>query len=153
MTRTLRNLRPTLATVVLAIIATGGLAVATSNGATNAAVSPVAASTTMLNPSVYGTGIGYDTKANIPVGPDGQKMAIKFKATTTSALNSVRFVQRGGAGYSLGTGGDDDNRASEPMTALATHRPPPWRSSPTPPGIQAEAGRSMIRYPSPVRQH
>jgi hypothetical protein len=48
----------------------------------------------MLNRGIYGTGISYDTKANIPISPDGQKMAIGFKASTTSALSSVRFVQR-----------------------------------------------------------
>jgi len=59
----------------------------------------------MLKADVYGTGVGYDTKANLWVGGNNQKVAIKFKATSSSALNSVRFVQRGGAGYSLGNGG------------------------------------------------
>jgi len=83
----------------------------------------------MLNSGIYGTGIGYDTKANILVGPDGQKMAIRFKATTTAALKSVRFVQRGGAGYSRGTGGTmtlsvraDDGAGHPASSSLA------WRS-------------------------
>jgi hypothetical protein len=69
----------------------------------------------MLNPNIYGPGIGYDTKANVNVGPIGsgggnQKVAIKFKASTTSALNSVRWAQRGGpphggGAYSYGDGG------------------------------------------------
>jgi hypothetical protein len=63
------------------------------------------ATTPLAAEGVYGTGVGYDTKANIPVGPDGQGMGIKFKATTSSALKSVRFVQRGGPGYSRGNGG------------------------------------------------
>ena len=54
---------------------------------------------------VYGPGIGYDTKSNINIGPSGQKLAIKFKASTTSGLSSVRFVQRGGLVYSNGNGG------------------------------------------------
>jgi hypothetical protein len=85
-----------------------------------------ASSLGMLNQGIYGTGMGYDTKANILVGPDGQKVAIRFKATTTSALKSVRFVQRGGAGYSSGTGGTmtlsvraDDGSGHPSATSLA----------------------------------
>lgn len=40
----------------------------------------------------------------MPVGP-WSKVAHGFKATTTSALQSVRFSQRGGPGYSAGNGG------------------------------------------------
>jgi hypothetical protein len=78
----------------------------------------------MLNPGIYGTGIGYDTKANTPIGQ--YKMAIRFKAGTTSPLKSVRFVQRGGTGYSLGTGGTmtlsvraDDGSGHPSATSLA----------------------------------
>jgi hypothetical protein len=125
MARTIRNIgRPALGALTLALITTGGLA--------NAAVTPASTATVaaapqgMLNQGIYGTGIGYDTKANIPVGPSGQKMAIMFKAGTTSALKSVRFVQRGGAGYSLGTGGTmtlsvrpDDGTGHPSATSLA----------------------------------
>jgi len=81
----------------------------------------------MLNRGIYGTGIGYDTKANLWIGgSDRQKVAIRFKATTTSTLKSVRFVQRGGAGYSRGTGGTmtlsvraDDGTGRPSATSLA----------------------------------
>src|SRR5665647_2115740 len=103
------------------MITTGGLAIAAGSSSVSAA-----SSLGMLNRGIYGTGIGYDTKANIPVGLDRQKVAIRFKATTTSALNSVRFVQRGGAGYSLGTGGTmtlsvraDDGTGHPSATSLA----------------------------------
>lgn len=59
----------------------------------------------MINPGIYGPGVGFDSKANLQVGPNGQKVAVQFKCSTNSALNSVKFVQRGGTGYSLGTGG------------------------------------------------
>jgi len=75
---------------------------------------------------IYGPGIGYDTKANINVGPAGQKVAIRFKASTTSALNSVRWVQRGGPVYSNGNGGTttlslqaDDGSGHPSGTSLA----------------------------------
>jgi len=78
----------------------------------------------MLNEGIYGTGVGYDGKANTPIGQ--YKMAIKFKATTTSKLNSVRFVQRGGPVYSAGTGGTldisvraDDGAGHPSATSLA----------------------------------
>jgi hypothetical protein len=78
----------------------------------------------MLNQGIYGTGIGYDTKANTPIGQ--YKMAIRFKAGTTSPLKSVRFVQRGGPVYSLGTGGTmtvsvraDDGSGHPSATVLA----------------------------------
>jgi hypothetical protein len=78
----------------------------------------------MVNQGIYGTGIGYDTKANIPIGE--YRMAIKFKASTTSALNSVRFVQRGGPVYSAGNGGTmtisvraDDGSGHPSTTSLA----------------------------------
>jgi hypothetical protein len=81
----------------------------------------------MVNAGIYGTGIGYDTKANLWIGgSEGQKVAIRFKATTTSALHSMRFVQRGGTGYSLGTGGTmtisvraDDGAGHPSATSLA----------------------------------
>jgi len=66
---------------------------------------PPATSLGMVNQGIYGAGIAGDTKANTIVGPAGQRMAIRFKATTTSPLRSMRFVQRGGPGYSAGTGG------------------------------------------------
>ena len=121
MTRTVRNVAPFLAALTLAMTTTGGLAITASNSSASAA-----SSLGMLNRGIYGTGIGYDTKANIQVGPDGQKVAIRLKATTTSALKSVRFVQRGGTGYSSGTGGTmtlsvraDDGTGHPSATSLA----------------------------------
>jgi hypothetical protein len=80
---------------------------------------------------LYGTAVNADTKANIQVGgPDsGQpnaKVAHRFKAGTSSALTSVRFAQRGGSGYSGGSGGTlwisvraDDGSGHPANTALA----------------------------------
>jgi hypothetical protein len=54
---------------------------------------------------VYGS-MATDTKANIHVGgPDGERVAHRFVASTTSALTAIRFAQRGGSGYSGGNGG------------------------------------------------
>jgi hypothetical protein len=53
----------------------------------------------------YGS-IATDTKANIHVGgPDGERVAHRFVAGTTSVINSIRFAQRGGSGDSGGNGG------------------------------------------------
>jgi hypothetical protein len=124
MTRTVRNVGPALVALTLAMVTTGGLTIACGSSGSSSA--STASSLGMLNPGVYGTGIGFDTKANLQVG-SGQKVAIRFKATTTSALNSVRFVQRGGAGYSLGTGGTmtlsvraDDGTGHPSATSLAS---------------------------------
>lgn len=68
-------------------------------------VAPVGNITSMLVPGIYGSGVGYDTKSNVPIGPDGQKQFVRFKATSTSPLVSVRFTQRTGSGYSGGNGG------------------------------------------------
>jgi len=101
MTRTVRNVGPALVALTLALVTMGGLAIA--SGTSGSSSASAASSLGMMNNGIYGTGIGYDTKANIPIGE--YKMAVRFKASTTSALNSVRFVQRGGPVYSLGTGG------------------------------------------------
>jgi len=127
MTRTVRNVGSAIVALTVAMITTGGLAiVAVSSGASSASA---ASSLGMLNRGIYGTGIGYDTKANLWIGgSERQKVAIKFKATTTSALKSVRFVQRGGTGYSRGTGGTmtisvrADNGAGHPSTTSLAQR-------------------------------
>jgi hypothetical protein len=59
---------------------------------------------------VYGSAINADTKAQIQVGGiDSSQanvhLAHRFRAGTASALQGVRFAQRGGSGYSAGTGG------------------------------------------------
>jgi len=121
MTRTARNLGSALA-LTLAMITTG--CTATPTRSSKSCSAGPASSLGMLNRAIYGTGIGYDTKANTPIGQ--YKMAIRFKATTTSALKSVRFVQRGGTTYSHGTGGTmtisvraDDGTGHPSATSLA----------------------------------
>ena len=57
----------------------------------------------------YGS-IGADSKANLQVGGVDEgtgvsKISHRFRAGTTAALTSLRFAQRGGAGYSAGDGG------------------------------------------------
>jgi hypothetical protein len=125
MTRTVRNIGPALVALTLALITTGGMAIAAGSSGSSSA--SAASSPGMVNTGIYGTGIGFDTKANINIGPSGQKVAIKFKATTTSALNSVRWVQRGGPVYSNGTGGTttlsvqaDDGAGHPSGTSLAS---------------------------------
>ena len=58
---------------------------------------------------MYGT-IAADSKANIQVGGvDGgnglARASHRFRASTSAALTSIRFAQRGGTGYSGGDGG------------------------------------------------
>ncbi len=81
---------------------------------------------------VYGAGMGYDAKGNEQIRYSTSEgagiMAIKFKASTTSALNAVRFTQRSGPGYSGGNGGTmtvqvrPDNGSGQPhaSTVLST---------------------------------
>lgn len=52
---------------------------------------------------MFGSAINGDTKANLRL--DGNRVAHRFRATTTSTITSVRWQQRGGSGYSLGTCG------------------------------------------------
>lgn len=60
---------------------------------------------------VYGS-IATDTKANLQCGPQG-KIAFKFKASTNSPINSIRFEQRGGPkGYSSQNGNGGTMRVS-----------------------------------------
>ncbi len=86
---------------------------------------------------VYGTGINADTKAQIQVGGTdtssaNNRVAHRFRASTTSAVTSVRFAQRRGAGYSGGNGGtmrisiraDDGNgHPSGTMLTSASYTP------------------------------
>lgn len=51
----------------------------------------------------WGSAIYADTKANLRV--DGNRVAHRFRASTTSTITSVRWQERGGSGYSSGTGG------------------------------------------------
>jgi hypothetical protein len=89
------------------------------------AVSVAAAPPTVAN--VYGSATGIDGKANTPIGE--YKMAIKFRASTTSALTGIRFTQRSGpGGYSAGTFGtmtiqirpDDGSGQPHASTVLAS---------------------------------
>jgi len=55
---------------------------------------------------LYGSGVGIDSKNNYQVGWTGnQQVSHRFRASTTSTLQSVAINQRGGPGYSGGTGG------------------------------------------------
>lgn len=86
---------------------------------------------------LYGTGINADTKAQIQVGgtdtsSSNNKVAHRFRASTTSNVTSVRFAQRRGAGYSGGNGGtmrisiradDGHGRPSSSMLTSASYTP------------------------------
>jgi hypothetical protein len=77
---------------------------------------------------IYGAAFNVDTKANLQVGwTDRAQVAHRFVASTTSALRSVRFQQRGGPIYSGGTGGTmrisvrpDDGAGAPSSTVLAS---------------------------------
>ena len=77
---------------------------------------------------IYGAAFNFDTKANLQVGwTDHAQVAHRFVASTTSALVSVRFQQRGGPIYSGGTGGTlritvrpDDGAGHPASTVLAS---------------------------------
>lgn len=59
--------------------------------------------------NVYGPGIGADGLANTQIGgPDGTPgriLSVRFRASTSSALTSIRFYKMGNTGYGGGTGG------------------------------------------------
>ena len=55
---------------------------------------------------MYGSALAMDDKNNYQVGwRDNEAVSHRFRAGTSSTLNSVAFVQRGGIGYSAGNGG------------------------------------------------
>lgn len=84
-------------------------------------------SNSMYVPTFYGSG-NSDSRANIRTasGADAMLVSFRFIASTSSALNSVQWQQRGGSGYSLGTGGTyrltlrADDGSGNPGTVLAT---------------------------------
>jgi hypothetical protein len=97
--------------------------------------------TTVGAADTYGPGINADTKANLQVrtGQNSQ-VSHRFRASTTSTVTSVRFVQRGGPVYSGGTGGTiectvqtDDGTANHfpSGTILATTSFTPGNSNPS----------------------
>ena len=53
---------------------------------------------------VYGSVQG-DTRNNHQVGQDNSRLAYRFRASTSSTIDSIRVQQRGGSGYSAGNGG------------------------------------------------
>lgn len=94
---------------------------------TTASPSPTPAPTTapVQESGIYGSALNVDTKANLEVGwTDRAQVAHRFVASTTSGLRSVRFQQRGGSGYSGGTGGTlritvrPDDGAGHPATTV-----------------------------------
>jgi hypothetical protein len=86
---------------------------------------------------LYGTGINADTKAQVQVGgtdtsSSNNRVAHRFRASTTSSVTSVRFAQRRGSGYSGGNGGtmrisiradDGHGRPAGTMLASASYTP------------------------------
>jgi hypothetical protein len=132
---------------------TGLFKAVTSTPAPTPAPTPTATPTTG---GVYGSAVNADTKAQIQVGgpESGQpnaRMAHRFQAGTTSALTSVRFAQRGGTGYSGGTGGTlritvraDDGSGRPAAAALAS-------TTITPGNPSGEWGTfNVATFPSPA---
>lgn len=68
---------------------------------------PDTAATYNLTPLIYGAGIVEDTKSNLRIGlPNNVKVSHRFRATQSSALNSVRLIIRkatANTGYSKGS--------------------------------------------------
>lgn len=55
---------------------------------------------------VYGPAINCDSKSNLQVGwTNRAKLSHRFRSTSSSVPVTIRFAQRGGSGYSGGTGG------------------------------------------------
>ncbi len=81
---------------------------------------------TMYNQHLYGSGMNIDSRGNIRVTPDATQIAYRFIASQTSTVSTFRFVQRGGSGYSLGTGGTyvldfcDDDGTGKPGTVITS---------------------------------
>ncbi len=97
------------ATSVANANASGGRVLAFAGAATPAptpapTATPMPTSSSMMNPLIYGTGIGFDVKSNVRVN-SAQHMAVRFKASTSSTISSIRLSCRTGTNYSEGNGG------------------------------------------------
>lgn len=66
-------------------------------------IAPTPTPSPAVGTAVWGSAVNGDTKANLRL--DGNRVAHRFRASTTSTITSVRWQQRGGSGYSAGTGG------------------------------------------------
>ncbi len=59
-----------------------------------------------VSSGVFGPAINCDTKANLQVGwTNKARLSHRFRCTVSSSVTAVRCAQRGGSGYSGGTGG------------------------------------------------
>lgn len=69
-------------------------------------VPPVVPEPPVAVPGVYGSGVSGDSRANQQVGAAlNARLSYRFRASTTSAAQTLRVQQRGGAAYSGGDGG------------------------------------------------
>lgn len=60
----------------------------------------------LIKPGYWGSIVGSDSKNNFNIGTSGfGKISHRFRASESSAITHVRWPQRWGPGYSLGTGG------------------------------------------------
>lgn len=60
----------------------------------------------LLKPGYWGAVVGSDSKNNFNIGATGfGKISHRFRASESSAITHIRWPQRWGTGYSVGTGG------------------------------------------------
>ncbi len=120
--------RLVLAGTALVIVVGAGLALALRVPAGPSPASPTGPSpdSRAYNPgSVYGSAIGMDALNNTVVGgPDATSTSFRFRATTSSALVSIRLYVMGAdhPGYGAGTGGTIEATV-QPDDGTATHAP------------------------------
>jgi hypothetical protein len=91
---------------VIAVVAGGWIGGPTRSEAVQAPTIQSSASAAPAIAGIYGAALNVDTKANLEVGwTNRARLAHRFRASSTSTIRSVRFAQRGGPGYSGGSGG------------------------------------------------
>lgn len=95
------------ATLLCLVLCLAGASIPTASAASLSAIGNTDIDTAVHG--IYGPGIGADGLANTQIGgPDGtpgRTLSVRFRASTTSALTSIRFYKQGNPGYAGGTGG------------------------------------------------
>ena len=69
---------------------------------------------TLASTGIYGSAFAMDSKNNVEVGASGnQRVAHRFRASTSSSLTAIAVNQRGGPGCSDGNGGSIEGRRAD----------------------------------------
>lgn len=100
---------------------------------------------------IYGSGIGMDSLNNTTIGPYGSVSSYRFRATTTSLLNSIRiYIVGKAAGYASGTGGTLEVSV-QTDDATSNHGPSGTViSSVSIPNASSLDGLPLITFPAPA---